>query len=86
MLIGLIGMFSTHTQYISNGWMKVGEAMGAVSSRVILSAIYFLFLFPIALIYRMGEKDTLQLKKSESVSYFITRNLHYEAKDLKNPW
>lgn len=87
LLIGLIGMFSkTLTQYISNGWMKVGEAMGAVSSRVILSAIYFLFLFPIALIYRMGRKDTFQLKKSESVSYFITRTLHYEAKDLKNPW
>ncbi len=87
LLIGLIGMFSkTLTHYISNGWMKVGEAMGAVSSRVILSAIYFLFLFPIALMYRIGRKDTLQLKKSESVSCFVTRNLHYEAKDLKNPW
>jgi hypothetical protein len=67
LLMGLIGMFSkTLTSYISNGWMKVGEAMGAISSRVILSVIYFLFLVPIALLYRIGRKDTLQLKKSKS--------------------
>ena len=87
LFIGLVGMFSkTLTNYISNGWMKVGEAMGAVSSRIILSVIYFLFLFPIALIYRIGRKDTLQLKKSELATYFITRNHRYEAKDIKNPW
>jgi hypothetical protein len=87
LLIGLIGMFSkTLTSYISNGWMKVGEAMGAVSSRIILSIVYFLFLFPIALIYRIGRKDTLQLKKAETDSYFVTRNTRYETKDLKNPW
>ncbi len=87
LLMGLVGMFSkTLTNYISHGWMKVGEAMGAVSSRIILSTIYFLFLFPIALLYRIGRKDTLQLKKTESASYFIARNLRYEAKDLKNPW
>jgi hypothetical protein len=87
LLMGLIGMFSkTLTSYISNGWMKVGEAMGAISSRVILSVIYFLFLVPIALLYRIGRKDTLQLNKSKSSSYFIERHLRYEAKELKNPW
>lgn len=87
LLIGLIGMFSkTLTSYISNGWMKAGEAMGVVSSRIILSIVYFLFLFPIALIYRIGRKDTLQLKKAETDSYFVTRNTRYETKDLKNPW
>lgn len=87
LLIGVSGMFSkTLTKFISNGWMKIGEAMGAVSSRIILSAIYFLILFPVALIYRIGRKDTLQLKKTDAGSYFFARNHSYDAKDLKNPW
>lgn len=87
LLIGVIGMFSkTLTKYISNGWMKIGEAMGAVSSRIILSAIYFLILFPLALIYKIGRKDMLQLKKTDTGSYFFARNHRYESKDLKNPW
>ncbi len=87
LMIGLIGMFSkTLTNYISNGWMKLGLAMGAVSSRIILSAIYFLILFPVALLYRIGRKDALLLKKSDATTCFWARNYRYEAKDLKNPW
>jgi hypothetical protein len=87
LLIGGIGMFSkTATKYISNGWMQIGEAIGAVSSRIILSGIFFLFLFPIALIYRISRKDSLLLKKSNCASYFISQNRLFSAQDLKNPW
>lgn len=87
LLIGAFGMFSkTATKYISNGWMRIGEAIGAVSSRIILSGIFFLFLSPIALIYRRSRKDSLLLKKSNNVSYFISRNHRFSAQDLKNPW
>ncbi len=88
-VLGLVGMFSTFlTAKISWAWLKVGELMGAVMSKVILSAVFFLFLFPIAMLSRLfsGGKNSLQLKKGNVTSYYFTRNHKYEAKDLKNVW
>ena len=52
-----------------------------------LSFIFFVFLFPIAMLSRLfGGKSSLQLKKVEGNSYYFTRNHKFEAKDLKNTW
>ena len=67
-------------------WMKLGEGMGYVMSRIILSIIFFLFLFPLSVLYRFFNKDPLNLKRDSGDSNFTTRNYKYEAKDLKNPW
>jgi len=86
--LGLIGMFSKYlTSKISWVWLKVGEMMGVVMSKVILSVVFFGFLFPIAILSRIfnGNKNALQLKKTGN-SYYFTRNHRYEAKDLKNVW
>ncbi len=86
--LGLIGMFSKYlTSKISWAWLKVGEMMGAVMSKVILSIVFFGFLFPLAILSRIfsGNKNALQLIKTGNSYYFI-RNHKYEAKDLKNVW
>jgi len=87
-VLGAIGIFSNYlTSKISWAWLKFGEMIGAVMSKVILSAVFFLFLFPIALLSRLFSKNySLQLKKSTGDSYYFTRNHKYEAKDLKNVW
>lgn len=87
--LGLIGMFSRDlTAKISWAWLKLGEMMGAVMSKVILSIIFFGFLFPLALLSRLfsGNKNTLQLKKGSEPSYYFTRNHKYLPEDLKNLW
>lgn len=88
-LLGLIGIFSKYlTSKISWAWLKVGELMGAVMSKVILSVVFFVFLFPIALLSRLfsSNRNNLQLKKTGGNTYYFTRNHLYEAKDLKNLW
>jgi hypothetical protein len=87
-LLGLIGMFSNYlTAKISWAWLKLGDLMGAVMGKVILSLVFFVFLFPIAMLSRLfgGSKNPLQLKKTGN-SYYFTRNHKYEAKDLKDVW
>jgi hypothetical protein len=89
LLLGLIGMFSKFlTAKISWAWLKLGEMMGAVMSKVILSLIFFVFLFPIAVLSRLFNrgKDNLHLQKSNDASYYFIRNHKYEAKDLENVW
>jgi hypothetical protein len=87
-VLGLIGMFSKYlTSKIAWAWMKLSEGMGAVSSRIILSFIFFVFLFPIAMLSRVfGGKSSLQLKKLEGTTYYVTRNHKFEAKDLEKTW
>lgn len=87
--LALVGMFSKFlTTKISWAWLKLGEMMGAVMSKVILSAVFFVFLFPIALLSRVFNKgvDSLQLSKGNKTSYYFIRNHKYESKDLKNVW
>jgi hypothetical protein len=87
--VGLVGAFSKFlTAKIAWAWMTLGEAMGFVMSKVILSLIFFLFLLPIALLTRLfnKNKDSLQLNRKQKGSYYFERNHQYVAKDLENTW
>jgi hypothetical protein len=66
-------------------WFKIAEILGWINSRVILTLVFYLFLFPLAVLFRLSQKNPLQLKKTPE-SLFITRNHQYEAKDLENIW
>lgn len=89
-MLGLIGMFSKFlSAKIAWAWLKLGELMGFVMSKVILSLIFYVFLFPIALLSRIANagKDNLMLKKKrKDESYYFTRNHIFESKDLENVW
>jgi len=66
-------------------WFKLSEVMGYVMSRVVLSIVFFLFLFPISILYRLFNKDSLNLHNEEGSTYAI-RNHTYNSGDLDNPW
>jgi len=66
-------------------WFKLAEVLGFVMSKVILSLVFFLFLFPISVLYRLFNKDTLKLRKSQHSTY-TDRSHTYKASDLENPW
>jgi hypothetical protein len=88
-MLGLIGMFSRLlTSKISWAWLKLGEIIGSVMSKFILSAVFFLFLLPVAMLSRIFSKNrsNLQLKKTDGSSYYATRNHRYQPKDLENVW
>ena len=82
-LIGIVSPFLSAK--ISWVWLKFAELMGSVMSKVILSVVYFIFLVPIALIYRLTQKNPLFLKRQND-SYYIERNKQYSAKDIENIW
>lgn len=83
MLVGLI--FKWLSSKLIWLWFKMSEGMGYVMSRVILSIVFFLFLFPIAMLSRLFRKDLLKLRKSGESNYTV-RNYTYTPSDLENPW
>ena len=85
--IGIIGAFiDSIAQWIHWGWYKIAEIMGGVMSKVLLSLIFFVFLFPLALLSRLFSGDSLQLTKKEDGSYWTVRNKKFEQGDLKDMW
>jgi hypothetical protein len=79
-LILLAGVSSEYMlTKITDAWMWIGEKIGAVMSRVILSIVFIFFLTPISILYRaFGARE----KKEKNGSYFIERNHAYVAADL----
>lgn len=85
-LIGTVGLSSkVAAQAIVAAWIKIGNALGWVNSRILLSIIFFILLTPIAWLYRMINKDPLKKKKSEH-STFVNRNHQFTKADLENVW
>ena len=82
-LIGIVSPFLSAK--ISLAWLKLAELIGSVMSKVILSVVFFVFLVPIALVYRLTKKNPLFLKRQDE-SYYIVRNKQYSPKDIENIW
>lgn len=78
-------LFPILAQWIVTAWFKLAEVMGWFSSRIILSIVFYLFLFPIATLASLFTKDPLALKK-HSGNLFVERNHKYISKDLEFPW
>jgi len=71
---------------IVKGWYKIAEILGAINGRILLSAVFFLVLLPVALMARLGKKNPLSLKRESKKSVFIDRSHKYTAKDLEQVW
>jgi hypothetical protein len=86
-VIGLIGAFSPFlSDIIAKGWNKLSEILGKIVPNILLSVIFFLFLFPIALLSKLFlKKDALHLKQPAAGTY-VDINKVFEKKMFENPW
>lgn len=71
---------------IVKGWYKLAHILGWINTRILLSLIFYLFLFPIALLAKLSQKDHLKLRKKKRESLFVERDHLYTKKDLENTW
>ncbi|MCF0070334.1 SxtJ family membrane protein [Dyadobacter sp. CY261] len=67
-------------------WYKIAEVLGAINGKILLSVVFFVVLFPVALLARLTKKNPLHLKKEDSNTVFTERNHKYSAKDLEQVW
>ena len=86
LLVGVVGIVSTFlSKKIEWGWMKLSKFMGYIISNILLSIVFFLFLFPISLLSKMFIKDPLMLSKEYS-TYFIDINKEMDKKNFEKIW
>ena len=74
--------------YFAILWLGFSQILGTVVSKIILSVVFFVIVFPVALIRRMMGKDSLQLKrfKKSGSSVMKTRNHQFGSDDIVHPY
>jgi hypothetical protein len=85
--VGLVGVFSTflskQTDYL---WNKLAWVLSLIVPNILLALIFYLFLFPIALLSKLfGKNDAIKLKNN-SDSVFITSNKEFDKSTFEKSW
>lgn len=75
-------------RYFAYFWFALGEAMGYVVSRVLLSLIFFLLVVPVGLMKRNQLRSNMKLNsfKTGSTSVFVNRETQFTEKDFEKPF
>jgi hypothetical protein len=75
------------SRWVAWVWFKLAEGLGWFNSRVILSLVFFIFLFPFAFLFRLFNKTGNWFKAGKTAkSVYQERNHLYSAKDLEDSW
>lgn len=83
LLLGILWKPFAETLRIA--WAKLGEGLGFVFGKILLSLVFFLVLLPLATFAKAFGKLNIRLKPGEG-SYFKERNHHYVKEDFEQPW
>ena len=86
-IIGIAGLASDYLAVkIDWLWMKLTYILSLIVPNILLSVIFYVFLFPMALLSRLiGKKDPLMLKKGLKTT-FVTVNKSFEKNIFEKSW
>lgn len=86
-ILGAIGIFIPFLAgKIHWAWMKLAHVMGYVMSKVILTIVFFVFMYPLSLLSKIFRKTSSVQLKAGGKSYFKERNFTYTKESLENVW
>jgi hypothetical protein len=86
LIIGIIGILSPFlSKKIEWFWIKLAYILSLIFPKIILGLVFYLFLFPLSLLYRIFNKDNLMLS-SKYNSYFSDIKKQPDKKNFEKPW
>ena len=73
-LVGLGLALPSSLKYVHRVWMKIGEVLGYVNTRILLGVIFFGLITPMGVIMRLAGKDSMhRLLVPEANTYRVIR-------------
>ena len=86
LVLGVIGITSPYLSgKIELIWMKFAKILGYIIPNVLLSIVYYIFLFPISALSKIFNKDPLMLSRKYP-TYFIDINKEIDKKSFEKIW
>ncbi len=67
-------------------WMRIGFILNAVTSRIILSLVFFLLITPMGIIRRLVAGDPMNRKFDPNASSYRVKPENPRYKDMENPF
>ena len=69
-------------------WFGISRVLGKVTSRILLTIIFFLLVTPMGILRKIFNKDSMQFKKWKqgSSSVFKERHHSFKPEDLETPY
>jgi hypothetical protein len=86
LIIGIIGIVSTYlSRKIEWAWMKLARVLEYIVPNVLLTIVFFLFLYPLSVLSKLFTKDPLMLSRDHA-SYFVDVHKVPDKKSFENIW
>lgn len=73
---------------VARVWMGLSHVLGAISSRILLGAVFFLVVTPVGLVRRLAGADPMRLREfgRDETSAFVPRRHTFSRRDLEQPY
>ena len=71
---------------VNHIWLKIGNILGFINSRIILGAMFYLMIFPIGMILKLLGKDSMQRKLEKNAETYRKITKVREKDHLKKPF
>src|SRR4051812_25449633 len=78
--------FTSLCRPIHRIWMGISTVLAWISSHIILSIIFYLFLTPISLLRRFFRTNKARHETEKERTAFYQRNYTFTSRDFLNPW
>ena len=71
---------------VNNVWIKIGDVLGFINSRIILGIMFFLLIFPIGLILKILGKDSMNRRFNKKIDSYKKPVIPRDPKHLEKPF
>jgi ABC-type sulfate transport system permease subunit len=86
-ILALASFDNILARVLSKGWLKFSEYLGIVMSKVVLTLVFYVFLVPVALLYRLFNKEiSSHFRNKNRPSFFTAIKQPFSKKSFENPW
>ena len=67
--------------FLNNYWIKLGELLGRVVAPIIMFAVFFVIVTPLALLTKLLKKDLLNMRFNDSKTYWANKVKKIDSMD-----
>jgi hypothetical protein len=71
---------------VYRAWIRLGHALGAVSSRIVLTALFFVIFLPIGLAMRVLGRDPLNRRFDQDLESYLSASDARDVSHMENPF
>lgn len=85
LIVGILGLSDYVSRIIDKLWMGLTKLLSYIVPNILLTFVFYLVLFPFALINKVVNKDTLFLSPDHE-TYWVEDENEPDPKSFEKPW